>query len=163
MSLCAVWKSYWMERKRRGSSVSGHTVGEVREVALSTGAQKLWQNRSWGALAGEHKHKQRQTPCYLLRSYLIGFKGDGIAATEDAWRTGKENKWTATKWILNDWLRNAKNKGVRDNNCIYAPLTNRLLYPCFYVFWSCDEKDEDRFNLLTISYLKSYSVNKMQV
>lgn len=23
---------------------------------------KLWQSRSWGALAGEHKHKQRQTP-----------------------------------------------------------------------------------------------------
>ncbi len=42
-------------------------------------AQKLWpatadrQYRSWGALAGEHKHKQRQTPCYLLRSNLIGF------------------------------------------------------------------------------------------
>jgi hypothetical protein len=135
MSLCAVRKSYWMERKRRGSSGSGHTVGEVREVAFSTWAQKLWQYRSWGALAGEHKHKQRQTPCYLVRSNLIGFKGDEVAATEDAWRTGKENKWTATKWILNDWLRNAKNKGVRGKKlhlCIL--LTNRLLYPCFYVF-----------------------------
>jgi hypothetical protein len=109
-------------------------------------AQKLWQNRSWGALAGEHKHKQRQTPCYLLRSNLVGFKGDGEAATEDARRTGEENKWTATKWILNDWLRNAKNKGVRDNNCIYAYSWRTACYTLvFMFFWSCDEKDEDRF------------------
>ena len=58
-------------------------------------AQKLWQYRSWGALAGEHKHKQRQTPCYLLRSNLIGFKGDEIATTDDAGRTGEKNERTA--------------------------------------------------------------------
>ena len=146
MSLCAVWKSYWMERKRRVSSVSGHTVGEVREVAFSTWVQKLWQNRSWGALAGEHKHKQRQTPWYLLRSNLIGFKGDGEAATEDAQRTGEENKWTATKRILNDWLRNFKNKGVRDKKRIYAYSWRTACYTLvFMFFWRCDEKDEDRF------------------
>ena len=32
------------------------------------------------------------TPCYLMLSNLIGFKGDGVAATEDARRTGEENK-----------------------------------------------------------------------
>ena len=130
--------------------------GEVEEVAWAFGFQKLWQDRSWGALAGEHKHKQRQTPCYLLRSNLIGFKGDEIAATEDARRTGEENKWTATKWILNDWLRNAKNKGVRDKKLhLCIRLTNRLLYPCFYVFWSCDEKDEDRFSFYFNLFISS--------
>ena len=123
-----------MERKQRGSSDSGHTVGEVREDALSTWVQKLWQSRSWGALAGEHKHKQRQTPCYLLRSNLIGFKGYGTAATEDAWRTGEENKWTATKWILNDWLRNAKNKGVRDKTAFMHTLDEPLVIPLFLCF-----------------------------
>jgi hypothetical protein len=97
-------------------------------------AQKLWQYRSWGALAGEHKHKQRQTPCYLLRSNHIGFKGDGVAATEDARRTGEENKWTATKWILNDWLRNAKNKGVRDKYCIYAYAWRTACYTLVFMF-----------------------------
>ena len=139
-------------------------------------AQKLWQYRSWGALAGEHKHKQRQTPSKEIvreseesagfggtkpNEHLIGdfFAkatkaegwGDEGAATEDARRTGEENKWTATKWILNDWLRNAKNKGASTGSATLvkrriASLFGTLYYPCFYVFWSCDEKDEDRFS-----------------
>jgi hypothetical protein len=42
-----------------------------------------------------------------------------------------------------------------------------LYYPCFYVFWSCDEQDEDRFSFcyykLKLRIILRTTVEKMNI
>ena len=67
----------------------------------------------------------------------IWFKWDEIATSDDAGRTGEKNEKKKRPHcrIQRRQLRNAKNNGVEMQPCIYAlDLTERLLYPCFYVF-----------------------------
>ncbi len=141
-------------------------------------AQKLWQYRSWGALAGEHKHKQRQTPsrkqkrewgtsCERIpwRGLLCqGYEGRRMGGWRscDWGRMKNRRRKQVNRRIDEFWGNanvNAKNKGASTGSATLAEwgiasLYCTLYYPCFYVFMKLWWEGRRQFSLFFIYEIK---------